>query len=270
MDHDFLNYQLADDTVIFTDTLKKDSPYHSVFPRNHESLFFVTNGTLLYKKKDKKEVIREGQTGYIERGAIDKSSAYLCDEVSYIAVNFCFDKKSAAPQKTLPFDTLCSQGDAYGYQKLFSEALNHFLSKTPGYLAICNGIVLQIIGFLYNEFKIDDTGFKKIQKLDNAIEYLRNHYDNTDFRISNLADIVNMSEKNFRRIFFDIYRKTPYTFLQEFRINKAEILLLNTSKTISDIALQCGFSDVFSFSHCFKKHIGISPSKFRVTHTKDS
>ena len=260
------NYQLSEDTIVFTDTLKNNSPYISVQPRNHESLFFVTKGTLLYEKGDQREIIREGQVGYIERGSIDKSSAFLCNAVSYIAINFCFDRSHSLPQKTLPFPTLCSKGTTYAYEKLFKKALSNFLSETPGYIAICNGFIMQIIGLLYNEYKMDVTKFQKMQQIEKAIQHLNSHYDNPDFRIRDLADMVNMSDKNFRRIFIDVYNKTPYSFLQEFRINKAEILLLNTSKKISDIALQCGFSDVYSFSHCFKKHIGISPIEYRAIH----
>ena len=262
MNNSVFNYQLPDNTVIFTDTLRKNAPYISEKPRDHESLFIVTNGTLLYEKGSHKEWVKEGQIGYIARGSVDKSSAYLCDEVSYIAVNFCFDKENTVP--TLPFETLCSQGNAYNYESLFTQALSHFLSKTPGHMAICNGLVAQVIGFLYNEYRIPNTDGQKLQKIEQPVDFLKKHYTDSDFKIGHLAKIANMSEKHFRRIFFDVYKKTPYAFLQEFRINKAEILLLNTSKSISDIAIQCGFSDVYSFSHSFKKHNGISPSEYRT------
>ena len=217
---------------------------------------------MLYEKGNHKEYIKEGQIGYIERGSIDKSSAYLCNEVSYIAVNFCFDKENTIP--TLPFKTLCSHGNTYNYKRLFTQALSYFLSKTPGYMAICNGLILQIIGFLYDEYRIPDIDSQKLRRIEQPVDFLKKHYADPDFKISHLAQIANISEKHFRRIFFDIYKKTPYTFLHELRINKAEILLLNTPNNISDIALQCGFSDVYSFSHSFKKHKGISPSEYRT------
>lgn len=253
--------QLPDNTIFFTDTLSKDHPYISAIPRDHESLFFVTNGTLLYEEGTHRQIIDQGQVGYIRRGSIDKSSAYRCEQVSYIAVNFFIDKKNLTP--TLPFRTLCSSGSAYPYENLFSQALHYFLLKSPGYLAICNGLLLQIIGFLYNEHTIPSADFQKMQKIRNSMEYLKEHYDDPELKISTLAQIENMSEKHFRRIFFDVYKKTPYAFLQEFRINKAEILLLNTAKSISDIAFQCGFSDIYSFSHCFKKHTGLSPTDYK-------
>ena len=264
MDNDVFNYQLPNNTVIFTDTLKENSPYISKYPRNHESLFIVTKGTLLYENNEKKNIICEGQVGYIARGSVDKSSAHMCGEVSYIAVNFYFDKENLIPTKTLPFKTLCSEGFAYNYKKLFNNALTAFLSKSPGYMTICNGILMQIIGYLYNEFKFKDVNLKKMQRIERALEYLRCHYSCSDFKISYLAEISYMSEKNFRRVFFEIYNKNPYDYLQEYRINQAEILLLNTSKSISDIASECGFSDIYSFSHSFKKHIGISPNKYKA------
>jgi len=262
-DNQFFQYQLHGNIVFFTDTLSPNSPYISKKPRNHESLFFVTKGTLLYKKEGLTATVGEGQVGYIARGSVDQSSAYLCDEVSYIAVNFHIDRQTINPQRTLPFETLCSEGIAYNYEKQFKQALSCFLSKTPGYHVICTGIILQIIGQLYNEHSIKDADFTKMQRIEKAVEHLKQHYGNPDLQISNLANIVNMSEKHFRRLFSDIYHKTPYAFLQEFRINKAEILLLNTTKSISDIAQQCGFSDIYSFSHSFKKHNNVSPVEYR-------
>ena len=264
MNNNCFNYQLLDDTVVFTDTLKKGAPYISEKPRNHESLFFVTKGTLLYETNGKSEIVREGQVGYIARGSVDRSSACLCDEVSYIAVNFRFDRKNAVPQKTLPFETVCSGGAIYNYEKQFRKAINYFLSKTPGYVAICNGIILQIIGQLYNETQTQKADFDKIKRIEKAIEHLKQHYGNADLKIRDLADMADMSEKHFRRIFSDIYHKSPYLFLQEFRIRNAEILLINTNKSISDIALQCGFADIYSFSHSFKKHNRMSPSQYRT------
>lgn len=264
--NNIFNYQLFDNSIIFTDKLKKDSPYITKTPRNHESIFFVTNGTLLYENGNTREVIDKGQVGYIARGSSDKSSAYLCDDVSYIAVNFSIDNENYLPAKTLPFKTLCSKGLVYNYEKLFKDVLNHYTLKTPGYITICNGLVMQIIGYLYNEHNTDVVKSAKIQRIEAGIQYLNKHYNSTELKISDLADKVYMSEKHFRRIFFDIYNQTPYTYLQKIRINKAEVLLLYTSKNISDVALQCGFGDIYTFSHCFKKHTGVSPSEYRATH----
>ena len=254
------NYILDESTIVFTDSLKADFPYISYEPRDHESIFFVTKGMVLYENCGTKCMIDEGQIGYIGKGNIDKSSAYNCDEASYISFNFSFGIGNKA---TLPFKTLCSDGVAYNYEKLFGEALNSFLMKQPGSIAVCNGLLLQIIGLIYSELEITDDRRKKMNRIEKAIEHMKNNYQESELSIGSLAEKCSMSEKNFRRIFSSVYKKTPYAFLQEFRINKAEILLLNTSKTVTEIAFCCGFSDVYSFSHSFKRHTGLSPIEYR-------
>jgi len=46
-------------------------------------------------------------------------------------------------------------------------------------------------------------------------------------------------------------------------INEAKVLLNSSSKPVSEISAILGFSDQYSFSHFFKKHLGESPSQYR-------
>ncbi len=253
----------TDDAVFFADTLTVNKPYVSELPRNHESLLFVTDGTLKYEKNGKTEFVKKGQIGYVARGSADKSSAYNCPSVSYIAVNFGFDKDNPSPQQGLPFKTVCSEGDNYKYEKMFREALDEYSIFSPGVRFICGGIVRRVIGMLYNEYVLGSADRKKLKKIECAVGYIKQNYHRPDLKISDLVVLAGMSDKNLRRIFSEVYHITPHEFLREFRINKAKILLLHTQETITNIALQCGFSDVYSFSHCFKSLIGISPKEYR-------
>ncbi len=253
----------TDDAVFFHDTLTYEKPFVSVKPRNHDSFAFVTDGTLAYEKQGKTVYINKGQVAYIAKGSIDKSSAGSCDFVSYIAVNFNFDERTDLPNHKLPFRTVCSDRNAYKYEKLFQKAVNEYSLNLPGSRMICSGILRQIIGMLYNDLAFDGINYKTANKIAAALDYLDRNYNRSDLKISKLAEITGVSEKHFRRLFFDIYKKKPHEFLRDFRLNKAELLILNTSKQISDIAFQCGFSDVYSFSHCFKKNYGVSPTDYR-------
>ena len=259
-------YTNINDAVFFYDKIHSSKPYVSVLPRNHETLFLVTEGCMLYEKDNIKEKIFKGQLGYIARGSIDKSSAYECPFVSYIAVNFNFDRENSHPTQTLPFNTVCSTGIMYKYEKMFNTALNEYISDFPGKYSVCSGLLLQIIGLLINEHETDLQTVKKLKKIEKAVTYLKEHYYNADFQINELSHMVNLSEKQFRRLFFDVFGKKPYAFLREYRLNKAEVLLQNTAKSVSAIALQCGFADVYSFSHCFKSHYGMSPQNYRMLH----
>lgn len=257
----------TDDAVFFHDTLTYDKPYISFKPRNHDSFAFVTDGTLAYEKQGRTVRINKGQVAYIAKGSADKSSALSCDSVSYIAVNFNFDEHSATSDRSLPFRTVCSGRNAYQYEKLFKKAVNEYSLKLPGSKMICKGILCQIIGMLYNDLAFDSINRKAADKIAIALDYLNRNYSRSDLKIGELAEITGVSEKHFRRLFFEIYKKKPHEFLRDFRLSKAELLILNTSKQISEIAFQCGFSDVYSFSHCFKREFGISPMDYRESQT---
>ena len=47
------------------------------------------------------------------------------------------------------------------------------------------------------------------------------------------------------------------------RINRAKLLLAETDRSITDIAMECVYTDFTYFSKQFKKHTNMSPSKFR-------
>ena len=258
-----MNNIYTDDAVFFYDTIKKGRPYVSKLPRNHESLCFVTKGTLEYEKEGKTELICEGQVGYIARGSVDKSSAYGCGQAEYIAVNFNFDKKSKIPEPSLFFKTACAKDGTYKYEKLFYTALEECSAALPGSNLVCSGILKQIIGMIYNGSAFEKASGEKEEKIKNALEYIKKNYRRADLKISELAKSANISEKHFRRLFFEVYDKTPHEFLRDFRLSKAEILIKNTNRKISDIACCCGFSDVYSFSHCFKKIYGTAPKNLR-------
>ena len=253
----------TNDAVFFCDTLTYSTPYISNNPRNHDSLAFVTNGTLRYEKQGKTIQIKQGQIAYIAKGSIDKSSTYGCDAVSYISVSFNFDASPASSRQNLPFGTVCASKNAYRYEKLFRKAVNEYSLGLPGSQTICNGILYQIIGQLYNDLVSDEMTHKTANKIEIALDYLSRNYSHSDLKISEVAKMTGMSEKHFRRVFYDVYKKKPHEFLKDIRLNNAEQLLLNTSKPVSDIAIRCGFSDVYSFSHCFKRNFGISPIAYR-------
>lgn len=259
MNEDAFSFHLSDNALFYSASLKKGKPYIAKYPRDHESIFIVTSGSLLYERQGVRQIIRRGQVGYISRGSVDKSSAYGADEVSYIATKFNVCKN--ANFATLSFDVLCSDGCTANYEKLFALAHTTYISKPKGYLTVCNGLLLQIIGYLYAE-KSDKGVACRISP---AIELINERYSDAQLRVTELADACGMSVKNFRRVFFEEKGTNPYEYLQKFRVKKAETLLLNTSESVTDIALSCGFSDVYSFSHSFRKNSQVSPSGFRMT-----
>lgn len=95
-----------------------------------------------------------------------------------------------------------------------------------------------------------------------TIKYLYSNYNNN----ANLQDV---SEQEYLSMFYlshSFKNLTGYNFrdwLNFVRVEKGEKMLLVTTTAITEIAFQCGFSDVRYFNKHFTKWYGISPSKYR-------
>lgn len=73
-----------------------------------------------------------------------------------------------------------------------------------------------------------------------------------------------MSRRNFDRRFFKATGNTPLEYVQKLRIELAKIDLEETSKTILEVMLDCGYADEKSFKVLFKRLVGISPADYRT------
>lgn len=78
-----------------------------------------------------------------------------------------------------------------------------------------------------------------------------------------IAREATMSDFHFFRLFKNVFGITPHQYILQKRLSKAAELL-QQGKSVSATALDCGFSDVFSFSKSFKKRFGYSPSECHI------
>ena len=65
-------------------------------------------------------------------------------------------------------------------------------------------------------------------------------------------------------IFKEYLNQTPNAYLTEYRISKSIELLSNPDLSVTEIAMQCGFSGSSYFTETFRKAIGCTPSDYRM------
>jgi transcriptional regulator GlxA family with amidase domain len=83
--------------------------------------------------------------------------------------------------------------------------------------------------------------------------------------IEDLAELVNMSERNLTRLFKKHTGISIHDFKTTCRLAQAENLLKHPGYTIEYIAAQCGFKDARQLRRLWQEHYGKSPSKFKAT-----
>jgi AraC family transcriptional regulator len=77
-----------------------------------------------------------------------------------------------------------------------------------------------------------------------------------------LAGLVELSPRHLCRSFKEATGMTPYRYVLRQRIARAKLLLREGKLPITEIALLLGFASHSHFSNCFRKAVGVSPSKF--------
>ena len=81
--------------------------------------------------------------------------------------------------------------------------------------------------------------------------------------LSELAELAQLSEYHFCRMFKQSLAQTPQAYLLSIRIEQVKLRLHNKLESISDAALHCGFSNQSHMGRYFKKLVGISPRQYR-------
>lgn len=102
---------------------------------------------------------------------------------------------------------------------------------------------------------------EKLSKINPAINYIAKNY-NKDIRNDELAQITGLSTVYFRKLFTEVFGISPIAYVNELRIKKAKEMLKSDYGSISEIAESLGYLNIYDFSRTFKKHVGISPSKY--------
>lgn len=105
---------------------------------------------------------------------------------------------------------------------------------------------------------------KELERLAPVFAYIDEHYRGK-LTVQQLAGYAGLSRFHFSRLFKQVTDKTLVEYINLVRINKSESLLRSTRLTISEIAMETGFSDIYYFSRTFKKLKKLSPSEWRHT-----
>ena len=102
------------------------------------------------------------------------------------------------------------------------------------------------------------------QRINRVIDYLRGNLDR-QVKLEELAQVACFSEFHFHRIFGAVSGETLNNFTNRLRLEKAARLLRFSDQSLTDIALDCGFSSSATFSRAFRAGYETSPSQFRNT-----
>ncbi len=101
------------------------------------------------------------------------------------------------------------------------------------------------------------------QRLNRVVDYIDTHLEE-ELSLARLADEANFSKYHFHRIFSSSIGETLGAYIQRLRLERAAGYLgSDRNRTVTEIALDLGFSSPAVFSRAFRDYFGMSPSRWR-------
>ncbi len=81
--------------------------------------------------------------------------------------------------------------------------------------------------------------------------------------VAAVAAVAHVSPAHFIRQFRAVFGETPHRSLQRRRVERSMFLLRETSRTVTDICMDVGFSSLGTFSRTFREIVGEAPTEYR-------
>ena len=111
-----------------------------------------------------------------------------------------------------------------------------------------------------------DTNNEYHKAINQSVDYINGHL-NEAIDLKKIAEIANISEFHFHRIFKAYIGETVGAYISRLRLENAAQKLQITNFTLTEIAERTGYQSQYSLSKAFKKHFGVTPSAFKNIQT---
>lgn len=209
----------------------------------------------------------------------------ICDSLKVREITIQFDPN-------LFGDTLLSKSQMRSIQQLLDNAKNGVAFGMSAIMKIYSRLeeitetqpgfyrVIKLLEILYelsmdNDFhKLASSSFANVsvstesRRVRKVEEYIDLNYKQ-EVRLQTLSDLAGMTASAFSRFFKLRTGKTVQEYIIDVRIGHAARQLVDTSKSIAEICIDCGFNNISNFNRIFKKKKGCSPSLFRDNYYKN-
>lgn len=250
---------------------------------NDVEFIYVTEGVLNLKIDLNNFAIAKGEAAIINSGEVhfgnsadgNDCSVYAIvfnpSFLSFSSVDICqtqyigpfIDNKYKLPSH-IKRDTAFGKAVLANIEDIIAAAQNGGFGYELKVKAMLYGILSEIMfnnAFIKNE-NILTRRQDKIDRLKKALNFIQNNYMNKIY-ISDLAELLNMSEDNLFKFFKALTGKTPVSYINLYRIEAAKELLRDASIPLTEVCFSVGFENMSYFIKTFKKYKDCTPKEYR-------
>ena len=184
------------------------------------------------------------------------------------------EKKYLIPErerilKDKPFQGKIQVKERFNFEKIFMTMYREYSQRENGYPLLIKGLMLQMLTMLARCQSIQKSGelaqpcrkSKSWKLVEGALEYIYLHYD-SELDNERISEAVNASPNYLSKLFQNYIGMSLHSYVLNYRLEKAQQLILSGKCNITEAALCCGFTSVHTFSKAFKQKRGVNPSAY--------
>ena len=153
------------------------------------------------------------------------------------------------------------------------ELMQRIRGELPGKSAVarlsvktCLKMILVLLVRHYSSYAGTVETFQRqqraLERLQPLFAYVEQHYGEL-IRVVKAARICGMSESHFISFFKDATGQSFLAYLNHCRIERAQLLLITTDRSMSDIGQETGFCDQSYFGTVFRRLVSMTPAEYR-------
>lgn len=252
-------------------TINCQSHYFPLHFHREEEIYFVRKGTAEVYVDGKYFQVGEGDIVAILPGQIHGYHREEDTVLAFVRIDVNI-QDSPIDFIRIRFVTPCitsQNNNYYNIEELFEKILHEDAQRDIGYLYMIRSYADQLAAILLrtNPYQIlteqeAERNYKNMQILGLIDEYLSNHYHER-IALDQIAAQCAMSKCYFSRYFHSLTGQCFIHYLRDYRSKKAQELLVNSNKSITEIAYESGFSNLRSLHRGFVQMFGVSPAEYR-------
>ena len=242
--------------------IKKVEPptfYYECKGRGGSGFVFVLDGTGTFRDSTGQYPLKKHSIMIVPKG-YQYSVKAGPNGLSYITTGFGLCPETAYQDLNLP---TCVSLEKHPYLlRQAEEMLKIWETRDDWYLTECRIRMDRFLLDLIKAIGSTEPFFQPNSKLSPALRHISQNYDKP-ITNEHLAGLCNLSQTHFRRLFSQLTGQSPLQYRESVRIHWAVKFLQTQMFTVTEIAGQLGYADVYHFSKAFKKATGHSPSDFK-------
>lgn len=149
--------------------------------------------------------------------------------------------------------------------ELFNECSRERRIRNEGFELILKANIVKILIWLLRndiyEIREDIGEAAQVIIIQKAVDYINENYG--EVTGSDVASYCGLSYSYFLRVFKEVMKTGFGKYVQRKRLDESQKLLINTNKTVTEIAMEVGFSTTSHFIKFFKETTGTTPKQYR-------